>query len=455
MNLKAGGLTLFTILMALSSTLYAGQNDYDGTWNVDISCSINSNNQMPGFAYSEVWSIKNDAISHTSNKKTKQGDEQTAWNGKISNKILTINAEGNNGNTQRPWLWIGSGSITGDDLFQINADMIGRIGKKVRDCVLKFSSLDPAVGSLAYLKTHPQPAIKSEPTKPKLTTEGNNTKLPPKPLELKEVKESKPTDLLDKVAAKSEAPTKASMEPMNTNTTDLGKLFYILGGAGIILVGGGVFTFVRRRKDDLPNKTVELIKKSKEEFENKELLLAKKAQELEVEQLRLQEAKNEIETKEALAVKNAQLLKEQAEKEVASLRKRVEEELATARAMKEAAMLKRQAEEELAKAESMRKTNEANARLALAEAAALKRESEASAKMALEKQRAEVALAKAQALKEAEERKRKADDEYERLKHLTESQSPSAEFSPMKCISCGTEMKMNAKFCNKCGAKRH
>ena len=146
------------ILFLFSPVILAGQNDYDGKWNVDISCSINSNNQMPAFDYKEVWTIQNNLISQTSNKKTKQGDEQTIWKGRISDKVLTINAEGNNDNTKKPWLWKGSGLIAGNDAFQINADMIGRVGTKVRDCTLKFTSLEPAVGSLANNKNNGQTA---------------------------------------------------------------------------------------------------------------------------------------------------------------------------------------------------------------------------------------------------------------------------------------------------------
>ena len=113
---------------------------------------------MPAFDYKEVWTIQSGSIYQVSNKKTKQGDEQTIWNGKISNKTISVNAEGNNDNTKKPWLWTGKGLITGNDAFQISADMIGRIGTKVRDCTLKFTSLDPAVGSLANNKKNQQTA---------------------------------------------------------------------------------------------------------------------------------------------------------------------------------------------------------------------------------------------------------------------------------------------------------
>jgi len=451
--------SLFCLIPVLFSPLiFAGQNDYDGKWNVDISCSINSNTQMPAFDYKEVWTIQNGSIFQVSNKKTKQGDEQTVWNGKISNKAVTINAEGNNDSTKKPWLWTGNGLITGNDLFQISADMIGRIGTKVRDCTLKFTSLDPAVGSLAYLQGHPE--VKKPTPQPEVTKQ-STPKLP----EPKAVAESKPISSVDKDVTKSNVAPKTIEEPKNPESTGTGMLNYLLGAVGIVLVSGGIFAVTRKRKDPA-NEKAELIQKSKKDSEDKEAELAQKAHELEIQKLRLQEAKNEIEAKEVLAAQKAQALKDEAEKELVAIRKRAEEELATARAMNEALMLKQQAVEELAKAEAMKKSFEAEAKLSLekkrneeelAKVEALKKINEEKAQFELEKKRAEVSLAKEKALKDAEERKRKADEEYEQLKKSSETFLPTPEPVSQtqlpKCSSCSNVLRVGAKFCNKCGAK--
>ena len=89
----------FSILCFLSSLAIAGQNDYDGKWHVDFTCSINTKNQRPGFSYSEAWDIKGNRIQHTYKTTTKFGTEQTVWNGQISNQnissgtsIINVNA---------------------------------------------------------------------------------------------------------------------------------------------------------------------------------------------------------------------------------------------------------------------------------------------------------------------------------------------------------------------------
>lgn len=412
---------------------------------------------MPAFDYKEVWTIQSGSIYQVSNKKTKKGDEQTIWNGKISNKTISINAEGNNDNTKKPWLWTGNGLITGSDAFQISADMIGRIGTKVRDCMLKFTSLDPAVGSLAYLQKYPEP--KKPISQPEVVKQ-STPKLP----EPKAVAESKPISSVDKEVTKSNVAPKAIEESKNPESTGAGMLIYLLGAVGLAFVGGGIFAVTRKRKDPL-NEKAELIQQSKKDSKDKEAELAQKAHDLEIEKLRLQEVKNEIEAKELLAIQKSQALKEEAEKELAAIRKKADDELATARAMNEALMLKQQAVEELAKAEAMKKSFEAEAQYSLrkqrndeelAKSEALKKINEEKARFELEKQRAEVALAKEQALKDAEQRKRKADEDYQRLKNETEPKLQpinEPQLQILRCGSCSSELRIGAKFCQKCGTK--
>jgi DNA repair exonuclease SbcCD ATPase subunit len=313
------------------------------------------------------------------------------------------------------------------------------------------------VGSLAYLQRHPE--VK-EPTPQPDVAKQSTPKLP----EPKAGTESKPVSSVDKDITKSKVTPKTIEESKNPEPTGAGMLIYLLGAVGIVLVGGGIFAFTRKRKDLLNQKEV-LIQKSQRDSEDKAAELAQKAHELEIEKLRLQEVKNEIEAKEVLAAQKAQILKDEAEKELAALRKKAEEELATARAMKEALMFKQQAGEELAKAESMKKIIEAEAKLSLekqrndeefAREETLRRANEEKAQLELERQRALEVLAKQQALKEAEERKRKADEDYQRLKSETEIKLPltaEPQLQKLRCGSCGNDLRIGAKFCHKCGSK--
>jgi len=330
--------SLFCLILVLfSPVILAGQSDYDGKWSVNVACTENTNNRQPPFAYSEVWDIKNGLINQVTNRNSNNGVIQTKWTGSISsNGKLSYSGENTRG-TEKPFYINGEGSITGVTSFQSTAEMIGQIGRKVRDCTLQFSSLESAVGSLAYLQRHPE--VKKPTPQPEIAKQ-STPKLP----EPKAVAESKPISSVDKEVTKSNVAPKAIEESKNPESTGAGMLNYLLYAVGIVLVGGGIFAVTRKRKDPL-NEKAEFIQKSKKDSEDKEAELAQKAHDLEIEKLRLQEAKNEIEAKEVLAAQKAQTLKDEAEKELAALRKKAEEELATARAMNEALMLKQQAVE--------------------------------------------------------------------------------------------------------------
>ena len=150
---------LFLSLFPLS--LLAGQNDFDGTWNVDVACSSDSYYPLrsPAYSYKEVWDIKNNTINKVSNKKDNFINSQTTWRGYINNQNLLITAEGVDFGYKSAWTWKGGGQISSPDFFLINAEIFRKNGEKSRDCTLKFTSLEPAVGSLANLKTRAQKNI--------------------------------------------------------------------------------------------------------------------------------------------------------------------------------------------------------------------------------------------------------------------------------------------------------
>lgn len=188
----------------------AGQNDYDGKWNVDISCSIHLINQRPGFSYSEKWDIKGNRINHVHKTTTKFGAEQTVWDGQISNQNISLKAVAtrDNGDT---WSWIGQGKVSSPESFQMITIMNDKSGTKIRDCVLKFTSLDPAVGSLANSKNNTQ------------TTSVNSSQ--PKNTIAAEIPKTPVNKLLEETLQKANAGDPASMNL-------LGNLYYT-GSSGV------------------------------------------------------------------------------------------------------------------------------------------------------------------------------------------------------------------------------
>ena len=193
------------IVVFFPQIILAGQNDYDGKWNVEFTCSVNSKNQRPGFSYSEVWDIKGNSIHHTYKTTTKFGAEQTVWDGQISNQNISLKADATRDNGDA-WSWLGQGKIYSSEAFQIIAIMNDKSNSKIRDCVIKFGLIDAAVGSLAYLKAHPQlqaqkvEAPKAVPPalKPKEMAPVSTVAVIQKPTEVKEESIKKPIQEVEK-----------------------------------------------------------------------------------------------------------------------------------------------------------------------------------------------------------------------------------------------------------------
>jgi len=306
---------IFCVLMVLFSSIgLAGQNDYDGKWNVDFTCSINSKNQRPGFSYSELWDITGNSIRHIFKTTTKYGAEQTIWDGQITNKNISLKADASRDNGDS-WSWVGQGSISSPEAFQINAIMNDKFGTRIRDCVIKFASINPAVGSLAYIQSHPQkPAQKVEALKiappaikPVQTPSVSPTAEIKKPVEVKEEPIKEPAQGADKeppAAVQTQQPN-VEPKPTSTITSETDYWMYLIALALLLLIAVFGFILIRRKRDLGSDHSRKLEEELRKKAEAHELI----ARELEREKDRLRIVEKELQDKEiVLAEKDRQIL---------------------------------------------------------------------------------------------------------------------------------------------------
>ena len=303
----------YLILFLLSPLVIAGQNDYDGKWNVDFTCSINSKNQRPGFSYSEVWDIKGNSIRHIFKTTTKYGAEQTIWDGQITNKNISLKADASRDNGDS-WSWIGQGSISSPEAFQINAIMNDKFGTRIRDCVIKFASINPAVGSLAYIQSHPQkPAQKVEAlkiappaVKPAQTPSMSPTAEIKKPVEVKEEPIKEPAQGADKeppVVVQIQQPN-VEPKPTSTITSETDYWMYLIALALLLLIAVLGFILIRRKKDLGSEHSRKLEEELRKKAEAHELI----ASELARDQERLKKFEQELKEKEVSLIKKDELV---------------------------------------------------------------------------------------------------------------------------------------------------
>ena len=303
----------YLILFLLSPLIVAGQNDYDVKWNVDFTCSINSKNQRPGFSYSEVWYIKGNGIRHIFKTTTKYGAEQTIWDGQITNKNISLKADASRDNGDS-WSWIGQGLISSPEAFQINAIMNDKFGTKIRDCVIKFASIDPAVGSLAYIQSHPQkPAQKVEALKitPPAVKSVQTPSISPaaeikKPVEVKEEPIKEPAPGADKeppAVVQTQQPN-VEPKPTSTITSETDYWMYLIALALLLLIAVLGFIFIRRKKDLGSEHSRKLEEELRKKAEANELI----ASELERDKERLKKFEQELKEKEVSLIKKDELV---------------------------------------------------------------------------------------------------------------------------------------------------
>ena len=303
----------YLILFLISPLVIAGQNDYDGKWNVDFTCSINSKNQRPGFSYSEVWDIKGNSIRHIFKTTTKYGAEQTIWDGQITNKNISLKADASRDNGDS-WSWIGQGSISSPEAFQINAIMNDKFGTRIRDCVIKFASINPAVGSLAYIQSHPQkPAQKVEAlkiappaVKPAQTPSISPTAEIKKPVEVKEEPIKEPAQGADKeppVVVQIQQPN-VEPKPTSTITSETDYWMYLIALALLLLIAVLGFILIRRKKDLGSEHSRKLEEELRKKAEAHELI----ASELARDQERLKKFEQELKEKEISLIKKDELV---------------------------------------------------------------------------------------------------------------------------------------------------
>jgi hypothetical protein len=305
--------SIFCLNFVLFSPLIlASQNDYDGKWNVEFTCSVNSKNQRPGFSYSEVWNIKNNSIHHTYKTTTKFGAEQTLWNGQISNHNISLKANANrdNGDT---WSWVGQGMISSPEAFQIIAIMNDKSGAKIRDCVIKFELIDAAVGSLGYLKAHQQkPIQKREPALKlkEIAPLGLSTEIK-RAADTKEDHNKKPKEELGK-----DAPTVQAQEsnvepkpaPVISSEIDYQQYLIAIGVILLLLVIGIIL--IRTKKDSGSDQS----RKLQDELRSKAEAQGLMAMELEKDKKRLEQLERELKEKEVSLAQQAQYISSEAEK---------------------------------------------------------------------------------------------------------------------------------------------
>ena len=301
----------YLILFLLSPLVVAGQNDYDGKWNVDFTCSINSKNQRPGFSYSEVWDIKGNSIRHIFKTTTKYGAEQTIWDGQITNKNISLKADASRDNGDS-WSWIGQGSILSPEAFQINAIMNDKFGTRIRDCVIKFASINPAVGSLAYIQSHPQkPAQKVEAlkiappaVKPAQTPSISPTAEIKKPVEVKEEPIKEPAQRVDKeppAAVQTQQPN-VQPKPTSTITSETDYWMYLIALALLLLIAVFGFVLIRRKGDLGSDHSRKLEEELRKKAEANELI----ARELERDKEQLKKFEQELKEKEISLVQKSE-----------------------------------------------------------------------------------------------------------------------------------------------------
>ena len=277
------------IVVFFPQIILAGQNDYDGKWNVEFTCSVNSKNQRPGFSYSEVWDIKGNSIHHTYKTTTKFGAEQTVWDGQISNQNISLKADATRDNGDA-WSWLGQGKIYSAEAFQIIAIMNDKSNSKIRDCVIKFGLIDAAVGSLAYLKANPQvPAQKVEPTL-------KSKEIAPVglPAEIKEDPIKKPIEESGKDAPTPQA-QESNIEPKPTpvlsSEIDYQQYLIAIGVILLLLVIG--FILIRKKRDAGSDQS----RKLQDELKAKEFAQELIAKELERDKEKLQQAERDLKIK--------------------------------------------------------------------------------------------------------------------------------------------------------------
>jgi len=124
----------------------AATSDYDGKWNVVITCGVNSLNGRPGFTNNTDFNIVTGKINETKVASTQLGKDENAWSGQIQNGRMNLNAAGKRDNGGS-WEWRFTGKATSNESIALDGAMLAE-GKQIRDCSIKMSLIAPASTSL-------------------------------------------------------------------------------------------------------------------------------------------------------------------------------------------------------------------------------------------------------------------------------------------------------------------
>ncbi|MBY0338710.1 MAG: hypothetical protein K2X11_18995, partial [Acetobacteraceae bacterium] len=141
-------LALGTMACAFSLPAFAAPTDYDGRWQVTLSCSASSTTGQPAFTDRFDATFANGSFSRSRNIRLAQGgEEQRSWRGQVQDNRMTFTVDVTRGSER--WAIRLQGEAASPTRFDLTGGLFTAENRQTRSCQLAAALAQPAPQSLA------------------------------------------------------------------------------------------------------------------------------------------------------------------------------------------------------------------------------------------------------------------------------------------------------------------